>query len=353
MIEIIHQIIAQANDRLKSQGIKFRIHQRGMKLTIIGKLPPMNTRKEIYTGIDATIPGVMLCEAKALELTAKITLGLPIEAESSPTAKTTGQWVAEFEEDYFSKRKRTDASRLTWDKDYLATFRKLDPDAKLTGERLLKLVLSTPPDTRLRKRCCYVLGALAKFAGIEVNLAPYSGSYNHNKVKRRNLPADDLIINCHNQIDDPAWRWVYGMLATYGLRNHEVFRLDYQEITKTEVLRVLDGKTGSRIVYPIYPEWYGKFSLNDVVLPTVNLDNSNSSLGHTVAQWFRRHEIPFHAYDLRHAWAVRSLLFGLDVSLAAKMMGHSLKVHSETYHQWISEQQYKQAFKLLSDRKQG
>jgi integrase len=348
---MIDLMIAQANDRLKSQGIRFRIHQRGMKLTIIGKLPPMNTRKEIYTGTDATIPGVMLTEAKCLELAAKLALGLPIEAESSATVKTIGQWVAEFEDDYFSKRKRTDASQLTWNKDYLSTFRKLDSNVRLTATVIENLVKSTPPDTRLRKRCCYVLGALAKFAGIEVNLSPYSGSYNHNKVKRRNLPGDDLIINCHNQITDHAWKWVYGMLATYGLRNHEVFRLDYQEITKSEVLRVLDGKTGSRIVYPIYPEWYGKFSLNEVVLPSVDTNNSNSSLGHTVAQWFRRHEIPFHAYDLRHAWAVRSLLFGLDVSLAAKMMGHSLKVHSETYHQWISEQQYKQAFKLLSDRK--
>jgi hypothetical protein len=47
------------------------------------------------------------------------------------------------------------------------------------------------------------------------------------------------------------------MLATYGLRPHEVFRLDVTRYNrKTEVLRVADEtKTGTRLVYPCPASW--------------------------------------------------------------------------------------------------
>jgi hypothetical protein len=31
-----------------------------------------------------------------------------------------------------------------------------------------------------------------------------------------------------DKLTNPAWQWVYGMMATYGLRNHEVFFLTLQ-----------------------------------------------------------------------------------------------------------------------------
>ena len=42
-------------------------------------------------------------------------------------------------------------------------------------------------------------------------------------------------------------------------------------------------------------------------------------------------------YDLRHAWAVRSIHKGLNASLAAKTLGHSLNIHHRTYHRWLEE----------------
>jgi hypothetical protein len=48
--------------------------------------------------------------------------------------------------------------------------------------------------------------------------------------------------------------------------------------------------------------------------------------------------------------------FGLELTLAAQQMGHSLKVHTDVYHHWISEQHHQRAFdKLLarSDRPQA
>ncbi len=61
----------------------------------------------------------------------------------------------------------------------------------------------------------------------------------------------------------------------------------------------------------------------------------------------RRQEIPFCPYDLRRAWAVRSMAYGLEVSLAAKQMGHSVAVHIQTYHAWLDDQYQQQAFERI------
>ena len=141
------------------------------------------------------------------------------------------------------------------------------------------------------------------------------------------------------------------MLATYGLRNHEVFRIDFNSIAKGDyIVRVGENsKTGSRRVWPCYPEWFEQFKLQDVKLPQCNLDRSNADVGHVVTVWFKRN-IPFQAYNLRHCWAVRTLEFGLDISLAAQQMGHSNQVHSELYHHWISERYHQRAFELMMMR---
>lgn len=50
---------------------------------------------------------------------------------------------------------------------------------------------------------------------------------------------------------------------------------------------------------------------------------------------------------------VRSLAYGIDISLAAKQMGHSLQVHSNLYHSWINDQAHHRAFEaalMKSDR---
>lgn len=238
--------------------------------------------------------------------------------------KAIAFWIEEFENDYFIRRARTPKAETTWEIDYLRVFRKLPQDQPLTPNVLIALATSTPPDTRARRRYCLALGALAKFANITVDLKRYRGTYTHKKAEQRHLPNDALIVSWFDRIDSPAWRWAYGMLAAYGLRNHEVFQLDYQRLRTGDVaLRVLGGKTGPRLVFPFYPEWFDRFELRTVVLPEVS-GKANADLGHRVSQAFRRLNLPFRAYDLRHAWAVRTMEFGMESSLAAQQMGHSL-----------------------------
>jgi integrase len=42
--------------------------------------------------------------------------------------------------------------------------------------------------------------------------------------------------------------------------------------------------------------------------------------------------------------------FGLDASLAAKQMGHSLATHTETYHLAINEREQQEAYDQLMSR---
>ncbi len=135
-------------------------------------------------------------------------------------------WVKKFEKFYFQTRQRNYQTETTWKIDYLRVFSKLPQQEALSEEMILKAVTGTKPDTKTRKRTCMALSSLAKFAEIDINLKSYVGRYSPKKVVPRDLPTDTIVAQHFYQIEDEAWRWVYGMLATYGLRNHEVFRLD-------------------------------------------------------------------------------------------------------------------------------
>jgi integrase len=191
-----------------------------------------------------------------------------------------------------------------------------------------------------------VANAMAKFAALDFDFSVYAGKHSPLKVQPRDLPTDELIQETYYKIPNPAWQWAYGMIATYGLRPHELFNLELEDLP---ILTVLKGKTGRRRVWACYPEWVEIFKLKNAALPKVT-GESNAALGERVSKAFNRYEIPFNPFDLRHCWAVRSLEFGLDISLAAQQMGHSAKVHSDLYHHWISDRHHQKAYDLLMQR---
>ncbi|MGA7954615.1 MAG: hypothetical protein WCA07_13965, partial [Gloeobacterales cyanobacterium] len=158
---------------------------------------------------------------------------------------------------------------------------------------LMECVTKTLPDTKNRKRTCFVLDAFARFAKIDINLSGLSGSYSPKKASPRDLPTDEEITEWYDKIPNLAWRWVYGTLATYGLRPHEAFHLDLNSLKEEPgILSVLDGKTGARRVFPLFPEWWSKWDLGEAILPKVS-GPDNGELGHRVAVQFKRIGIPF------------------------------------------------------------
>jgi integrase len=264
--------------------------------------------------------------------------------------KAIATWVTEFEQDYFTRRARTSKSETTWDIDYKRVFARLPQSQPLTPDALMTLATSTNPDTRTRKRYCIALGALARFAGLTLDLKPYAGKYSPKTASPRELPDDSTIVRCHDQISADDWRWAYGMLAAYGLRPHELFHLDNQSLRAGNLmLKILDGgKTGARTVFPLYPEWIERFNLLDIRLPKCT-GRTNKDLGNRVTHAFKR-LVPFPAYALRHCWAIRSLEFGWEVAMAAQQMGHSVPIHTQTYHNWINERHQQKMFDALMQR---
>ncbi len=313
--------IAQANGRLKSAKVGIAIERKGDRLYLRGIFPskPHLPAKQPYQqrltlGIHANPLGIKNAEAEARKVGALIDCKefdwLPYLKESA-TSVTCGDWVQKFEKDYFAKRDRNPKTETTWSRSYLEVLKRLPVDEPLTPEILKNLILGTAPDSRSRQNYAMVCNSFAKFANLDIDFSLYSGNYSPRKATPRDLPTDEQIQEAYFKIPNPAWQWVYAVLATYGLRPHEVFLLDLADIP---IATVTDGKTGARRVWACYPEWVETFQIKNVCLPSVT-GKANVNLGERVSKAFKRYGVPFAPYDLRHCWAVRSLEFGLDISL--------------------------------------
>ena len=222
---------------------------------------------------------------------------------------------------------------------------------------LLEQVLeSYGPASRSRQQCGTALAALARHQNLSLpgDWGERAAGYGLHAAQYRHLPSDSQILEGLALIPNPSWRLAYGLMATYGLRNHEVFFTDLSALAPggDRVIRVLPtSKTGEHQVWPFQPGWVERFGLeqlgeNPQLLPQICRDLRRTTLqqvGRRVAEQFRRYGLPHTPYDLRHAWAVRTIHIGLPDTVAARMMGHSVAIHTRTYHHWITRRDQQQA----------
>lgn len=347
-----------ANGRLKAAKMNIKIEARGSKLCLRTTLPPKpdSSRRDphqqrIALDISANTQGVSLAEAEAKKvrylLDSKQFTWEPYIGSQQPECVAVKDWVHSYEQYYFENKARTPKTETTWQMNYLEAFRKLPQDRTLTVDLLKATLASTLPDSRSRQKTYRAFQRLAEFANLEVDLSALAGNYSRQHLEPRDLPDDNVIVQHYSTLPDPAWRCAYGILATFGLRPHELFELDTTDLVNGGyTLRVLDGKTGARKVWAYHPEWVGLFNLRSPLIPQVS-GYTHRDLGQRVAQYFRRSKVPFKPYDLRHCWAIRTLDVGLDITLAAQQMGHSLRVHSDIYHHWIGDRHHQKAFEEI------
>jgi integrase len=375
--------IAQVNQRLKAAQLGLQIERRGQKLSLRGTLPPRPGshrlrayQQRIGLNLPATATGLKQAEQEAKIIAAQLLQHsfdwrryLPVTGGGLLHQMDLPQKLRAFELHFLEQQtqvNRVASVRTTWETAYLPYLRKLEavaqshPQLSLT-EAIYAAVRSTQANSRSRQVCCTALQALAKFLQIElpIDLKTFWGNYSSSHTQVRRLPSDQEIVAAIDRIPNLSWRFVYGVMATYGLRNHEVFFCDYGALIQNQpeaTIEVLNTtKTGNHEVWPFYPEWVEQFALQQVRLPGINTDLNHTTLqriGQKVTSQFRRYEIPFSPYDLRHAWAVRTIHFGLPDTVAARMMGHSVAVHTRTYHRWITRRDHQQAVQAaLSHRK--
>ena len=347
--------LASVNARLCRDKCKAKVIARGGRLYLQATLPPSPGSQKQYSHqqqISLKIPATTqrhfsLAETQARKLSWELyggtfDWGNWREPPKRSQIKMAAEWVKEFEKDFW--RKHPKSSEVLWKKDYWSILKHLD--GEVNERSMMKVVERYKPDTKSRKRACMVLGTLARFAKMDIDLSPYAGRYGIKKQPPRDIPPDDLIVAVRSAIEDDSWRWLYGMLAAYGLRPHEAMLCQFSNFPELEIT---DGKTGARIAYPIPKEWAVEWELHRVRRPDIS-GKTNSALGERIGQAFRRMKIPFRAYDLRHAWAIRSIGKVPD-AIAAQWQGHSLAEHNETYHRWISASAHREAFEKMKKEK--
>ena len=375
--------IDQVNRRLKAAQLGLLVERRGQKLSLRGTLPPRPGshrlrpyQQRIPLGAPATKAGLQQIEQDAKVIAAQLIqktfdwrnyLGNP---GGKPLSQTKlSEKIQAFKQYFLSQRhleKHPASVQTTWEKAYAPYLRKLTTTAEKKPrlslpEAIYTTVQSTRANSRSRQVCCTALAALADFLALDlpIDLKTFWGVYGDSQIQARKLPSDDQIIASYHTIPNPSWRFVYGMMATYGLRNHEVFFCNYNALLNGEPEAVIEvqatTKTGHHEVWPFYPEWVDQFDLQAVSLPQIETDLNQTTLqriGQKVTTQFRRYGLPFSPYDLRHAWAVRTILFGLPDTVAARMMGHSVAIHNRTYHRWITRRDQGQAVRAALSRSQ-
>lgn len=366
------------NQALAKRGITLRIEQRGQRLNLRGALPPRSGTgrakiQRLSLGLPADQEG-MIEAARMIELVNhQLQIGRfdwaqwlnrPGSEETREVSGEPAELISRFHAAFFAdpQRRRFPAgSRTTWSAAYLPYLRRLQQIAAeqrraLDAGLLLDTIASYADGSRSRQQCATALASLARHLGIELpeDWRAEAAGYGLHQARFRQLPSDSEILDHVLQIANPGWRLAYGLMATYGLRNHEVFFCDFSELSPggDKVLRVLPTtKTGEHQVWPFQPDWVDHFGLEKLGLKTDHLPQVKTDLrqttlqqvGRRVSEQFRRYRLPLTPYDLRHAWAVRTIHIGLPDTVAARMMGHSVAIHTRTYHHWITRRDQQQA----------
>ncbi len=371
--------LGRLNQRLKAARLGLIIERRGQLLVLRGTLPPRPGsgrlhpyQQRLSLGLPPTTEGL-----KQAEQTAKVIAAQLIQKtfdwqdylkwgryrELAFAELSLAQQVEAFERWFFSQRGERAASRTTWHTAYAPYLRRVLALAEAhpslsPSEAIYRALLSTEPDSRSRQVCSTALRAFCQFLKLAVPFELGETGMGYHHPSPRDLPDDALIATWFERIPNPHWRFVYGLMAAYGLRNHEVFFCDLAQLRNTPAagptVQVLAStKTGEHEVWPFYPEWVDQFQLRSGSLPEVNTDLRHTSLqrlGALVTRQFKRYKLPFSPYDLRHAWAVRTIHFGLSDTVAARMMGHSVAVHTRTYHRWLARRDQEQAVAVALQR---
>ena len=375
-MNIIHEI-NDINRKFLIKGSKLKIEKRGGKLNIRGSLPSKENKniqkvQRISLGIDADTDGLEEAKKKLQLINLQLELNqfewrdwiTSSIQEGNKTYEFFIKEISEFEKKFFKEQRNehlNSARKSTWNSSYKPYIKRMiniykKNDNKDINHIFLSTLKSYQEGSRSRKQCGTSLNVFADFLKLSLpsEWKSLSRGYGIKKASFRDLPDDNLIEELWRNIPNKSWQYVFGLMATYGLRNHEVFFCDLSALKNNgdKILRVLPTtKTGEHQVWPFHPKWVDLFQLSSLgndpsLLPKINRDLGHTTLqniGKRITDQFKRYCIQIKPYDLRHAWAVRTIFYDLPDTVAARMMGHSVSLHNQTYHHWITKRDQQKA----------
>jgi len=331
-----------ANARLKASKLKCSIQQRGSSYVLIATLPLRDAPGRKQQRINLGPLTVIEAERLALELGHQLRTGTFCwEAWDRPQGAatiTTDDFHAAAVTLHASKYSRSpERGAVAWAKKWAPALRKLPP-GPVTEAILLRTVRRLPEGSAGRRDQGNVLAQVARSLGIpDAALLATCRGYGAASLRPRDIPSDPEIEAAWSCLRLPHWRWTWGMCAAYGLRPHECAELTWLDDDWIEIADAT--KTGSRRVTPCPSVWVDAWGLRELQRPP----QSPQTLSNAITTALTRDRISIKPYALRHAYALRLLSRGVTADLAARLMGHSLAVHQQTYQRWIEADRIQKA----------
>lgn len=337
------------NARLKAGRIGVVVEERGAKLSLRCSLPPRPgslkvkpCQQRIPLSIHANPAGLMVAEAKARQLRNELLMGRFRWEDwiGEPEPESASAWVDRYRVKMLAQsgwQELTPEKRLRlWHRNYWQFgLKDLAQEAPLSPENLVKALANYRPKTRSRQLARQRLAHFAAFCGVEVDWEVERDGYSLSNVKRV-VPSDRQILEGWATIPEGSpWRNAYALMATYGLRPHEVFLGALEWVEGEGGRQILafrvekEAKTGARLVPPVPEAWLAQFQISDVEAPLPNLSGGYDQ---RPARQFKRYGIPFTPYSLRHAYSLRcNTSQGFGSTVTAAFMGHSTEVNQRIY----------------------
>lgn len=301
------------------------------------------------------------------------------QSEEQVEKFTLKEMLTDFETKYFLNRKKTRQSQRTFKHHHEVVSRVFNFQKNfnfyLSKKHIDQAIELTDAGTHLRKDAVASLRIFLKCFKFNYEFEP--GIAKGYKSQERNLPTDTEIIegwrkiqvensSYHGHIGNgESWGWIMAVIATYGLRPHEVLAINYEKsfISDDDYRLYIDEditegtKTGSRVIYPLPFKWVELF---DIPTPkTQYLDKHKNfflanlhKFSDRFAERMRFKKVGFKPYDLRHRYAIRGRELDFKVDDLAKWMGHSLKEHTETYQQYWSDNSHDIVYEKMLNRQQ-
>jgi hypothetical protein len=374
--------LIEINQRLKSAKTKVTIRESNGSLQLRATLPikpgdpDINTTKRKQYNLSLNIPanfdGLKTAEEEAYEL-GKLIARHRFEWNDKylgndslkKDLSTIGELLEKFEAEYFKIHQRTTKSEHTFFYYFSRTKRFTNSTDLATAENLINSINKIDKEWS-RYNAVRAISAFCTTFKIAIDLSKYSKIPESNS---RIIPTDQEISRGITKFEDylnyrgkqvnqdvrdswQLWRWTYGMLAVFGLRPRELFInpdidwwLNSENIDLTWKVHK-DCKTGERQALPLYKQWIEEFDLRnpkylEMLATAINKKDQTkhaeiTALTQRVSWWFRKIELDFKPYDLRHAWAIRAHILGIPIKAAADNLGHSVQVHTQIYQRWFS-----------------
>ena len=232
------------------------------------------------------------------ELLGKKAQKLIDDRDESPV-KTIGELIEDYQQEFWKTHEKNRQGIKTWESHYLRHLKKLPQSQPLTKDALESALKGTRPLSNSRFYLAWQLRKFCQFCEFDGSKVIDSYATPLPQPTLRKIPTDEEVVKGFSTIGEALssraskevtqpeqWQWLYGMLATYGLRPHELFAIDLEAFTDTNNKfhlvylnpSLTEGtKTGERScgIPPLYPHWIELFDLKNIKFPQAGGGLSN------------------------------------------------------------------------------